>query len=69
MAYFYGVQGYSAQDSFWSGLFMTDTAWAEGYSERKFSKIKMGMNREEVRSIMGKPIPHGRSGIAVVCLH
>lgn len=57
-AYYYGVKGYSAQDSFYSGFFgwMTDTAWAKDYSEKKFGKITLGMNREEVRSIMGEPI-------------
>jgi len=57
-AYYYGVRGYSAEDSFYSLTMcrLTDTAWAEGYSERKFAKVRLGMSREEVRSIMGDPI-------------
>jgi outer membrane protein assembly factor BamE (lipoprotein component of BamABCDE complex) len=57
-AYYYGVRGYSAEDSFYSLTMcrLTDTAWAEGYSEKKFAKITVGMNREEVRSIIGEPI-------------
>ena len=58
VVYYYGVRGYNVDDSIYSVVWgwATDTAWAEGYSEKKFAKVRLGMTRDQVQSIMGKPI-------------
>jgi outer membrane protein assembly factor BamE (lipoprotein component of BamABCDE complex) len=56
--YYYGVRHYTLSDSLCSCLFafQMDTKWAAGYSERNFSKVRVGMSQDEVRRIMGEPI-------------
>ena len=49
---------------------MTDTAWAEGYSERKFAKVKLGMSREEVQASWGSLFgPRGALFTGVTLAH
>ena len=33
-----------------------DTTWAPSYNESKFTKIKLGMNKELVLSLLGEPL-------------
>jgi|SRR5688572_12750176 len=56
--YYRGVQRYTLTDSLYSGFFgwMTDTSWAESYSERNFAKVSVGMTKDEVQNIMGEPV-------------
>ena len=63
VAYFGAVQKYTLADSLYSVVlgWATDTEWAKDYSERKFAKVNIGMTREEVRKIMGEPIPQSNS--------
>ncbi len=61
--YYFGVLHYTPADSFYSVLLGldTDTGWVKGYRESNFAKVKIGMTHDEVRKIMGDPIPSPNS--------
>ena len=50
--------GYGVNDAFWRVIWWIDegTIWAPGFSEKNFSKIKKGMSKKEVFTLMGKPL-------------
>ena len=35
---------------------LENTVWKKGFSEKKFSKIKTGMDKNEVNTILGSPL-------------
>jgi hypothetical protein len=43
-------------------LFGEETVYADGYSEKRFQSIKVGMKMAEVDSIMGPPLRRGTWG-------
>lgn len=50
--------GYGASDAFSRVVWSIDegTIWAPGFSEKKFNKIRIGMNSKEVLNILGRPL-------------
>jgi hypothetical protein len=50
--------GYGVNDAFWRVVWAIDegTTWANGFSDEGFSKIRIGMTKEEVLSLAGKPL-------------
>lgn len=57
--FYYGVvRNYTLTDTLCSLVlgWATDTRWADGFSEKNFSRIRIGMMQQEVRSIVGEPI-------------
>ena len=43
-------------------LIIGDTEYARGYSQSKFEQVTIGMCAEDVRSLLGDPLPHGNHG-------
>ncbi|WP_028582186.1 hypothetical protein [Desulfogranum japonicum] len=39
-----------------STFFIEDTVYSEGYSEKKYKSIDLGMSKEKVLKILGKPL-------------
>ena len=37
-------------------FFIEDTVWSDEFSEYKFSKLHIGMNEQDVISLLGKPL-------------
>ena len=52
---------YDWGNAFWRTLMtpFTGTNWAEGFSEDRFSMIRLGMSQEQVTSILGRPLDQG----------
>lgn len=50
--------GYGLNDAFWRVVWSIDegTIWAKNFSEEKFSKVKVGMSREDVLALLGNPL-------------
>ena len=50
--------GYGFNDAFWRVVWAIDegTIHADGFSEEKFNAIKVGMTKDQVNEILGKPL-------------
>jgi hypothetical protein len=50
--------GYGWNDGFWRTLLIPceGTIWAKGFSEKKFTQLKLGMTGEEVKRLIGEPL-------------
>ena len=48
------IEGFSGM--FLNILFVSDTKYAEGYTDKRFNKINIGMSEKEVITILGEPI-------------
>ncbi len=48
---------------------LTGTLWADGFSEAKFAKVKLGMSLAEVKALLGAPLREwcGPKGINEGC--
>ncbi len=51
----------STRDSVFGCLAGHDTAYAEGYTESGFCSLELGMTREEVVRILGRPLDYEES--------
>jgi hypothetical protein len=53
--------GYGVNDAFWRTLLIPceGTIWAKGFEEKKFNQVKLGMNGEDVKALLGLPLRNG----------
>ncbi len=49
---------YDFSEATYRSLFflLEDTIWSHGFSEDRFSKLRIGMNEQQVRSLLGEPL-------------
>ncbi|NEN25697.1 outer membrane protein assembly factor BamE [Cryomorpha ignava] len=40
----------------WDFIYSTDTKYADGYSDKRFNEIKIGMTEQEVLDVLGEPL-------------
>jgi len=50
--------GYGINDAFWRVVWSIDegTIWAKGFTEENFNKVRVGMPKKQVLSLLGKPL-------------
>lgn len=54
--------GYGVNDAFWRVVWAIDegTIWAKNFDEENFKKVRLGMEKEEVLSLIGEPLDKTR---------